>query len=217
MLTIHHLSDSRSQRIVWLLEELGLPYKIVLHQRDPETQSGPPAVKALHPLGKSPVLDDDGQRIVESGAIVEYILTRYGGGRLAPDPAGPDLMRYLEFLYLGVSSGMNPILIKVYARYHGLAGSDLERSVDGELDQLLRYIDDRLGNGPWLLGDLFTAADIQLSFVAELARSMGSITAYPAVMAWLDRLHSRPGFHRAIARGGPYIYAKPVILAQPET
>jgi len=120
MLTIHHLNDSRSQKIVWLFEELELPYEIVHYQREPVTLMGPPALKALHPLGKSPVLDDNGALICESGAITQYILTRYGGGRLSPDPAGPDQMRFLECLYFSVSAGMNPIMLKVFARSFGL-------------------------------------------------------------------------------------------------
>jgi glutathione S-transferase len=207
VLTLHHLENSRSQKIVWLLEELGLPYDIIHYARDPVTQMGPPELKAVHPVGKSPVLDDDGHLLVESGAITEYLVRRHGAGRLAPDPAGPDFMRYLEWLYFAVSAGMNPIMIKVYARAFGLAGGAMDASADAELARALGYIEDRLGDGPWLLGVMFSAADIQLSFVAELARALGSIDGYPKVTAWLARLHARPGFRAAIARGGSYIYA----------
>ncbi len=207
MLTVHHLENSRSQKIVWLLEELGLPYEIVHYSRDPLTQMGPPALKAVHPVGKSPVLDDNGQLLIESGAIVDYLVRRHGAGRLAPDPAGPDFMRYLEWLYFAVSAGMNPIMIKVYARAFGLAGGAMDAAADAELDRALGYIEDRLGDGPWLLGDMFSAADIQLSFVPELARALGSIAAYPRVVAWLARLHARPAFRAALERGGAYIYA----------
>jgi glutathione S-transferase len=207
MLTVHHLNDSRSQKIVWLLEELGLPYDIVHYQRDTVTQMGPPALKALHPLGKSPVLDDDGALLTESGAITAYILARYGNGRLAPDASGPDLIAFTEYLYFAVSAGMNPVMIKVYARAFGLGGGPMDAAADAELARALGYIESKLENGPWLLGDLFTAADIQLSFVPELARALGSIAAYPKIEVWLERLYERPAFKASILRGGPYKFA----------
>jgi glutathione S-transferase len=209
MLTVHHLNDSRSQKIVWLLEELGLSYDIVHYERDAATQMGPPALKALHPLGKSPVLDDDGALLTESGAITAYILARYGVGRLAPDPAEPNFMAFTEYLYFAVSAGMNPIMIKVYARAFGLGGGPIDAAADAELARALGYIESKLDHGPWLLGDLFTAADIQLSFVPELARALGSIDPYPRLEAWLNRLYARPAFERSIARGGTYKFAGP--------
>jgi glutathione S-transferase len=207
MLTVHHLNDSRSQKIVWLLEEVGLPYDIVHHERDRATLMGPPALKALHPIGKAPVLDDDGRLMIESGAITDYILSRHGKGRLMPDPAGPDWMPYLEWSHIAIAAGMNPIMIKVYARAFGLAGEPIDQAADAELDRILRHIDTTIATGPWLLGDLFTAADIQLSFVPELARSLGSIKGYPNVTAWLTRCHERPGFRASIIRGGRYGFA----------
>lgn len=210
MLTIHHLNDSRSQKIVWLLEELELPYAIVHHQRDPQTLMGPPELKALHPLGKSPVLDDDGALLSESGAITQYLLTRYGGGRLAPDPAGLGQLRFLECLYFAVSAGMNPIMIKVYARAFGLADSPLDAAASDELERALCYIETLLGDRDWLIGDEFTAADIQMSFIPELAREVGAGGDHPVIDAWQRRLYARPGFHRAIARGGAYSFAQPV-------
>jgi glutathione S-transferase len=210
MLTVHHLNDSRSQKIVWLFEELELPYEIVQYQREPVTLMGPPALKALHPLGKSPVLDDDGQLLSESGAISQYILTRYGSGRLAPDPAGPDQMRFLECLYFAVSAGMNPIMLKVFARSFGLTDSPLDSAATEELERALAYIEALLGDGDWLIGDLFTVADIQMSFIPELARAVGAAGDHPAIEAWQNRLYARPGFHRAIARGGHYSFAQPI-------
>jgi glutathione S-transferase len=207
MLTVHHLNDSRSQKIIWLLEELALPYDIIHYDRDPVTQMGPPALKALHPLGKSPVLEDNGALLTESGAITAYTLARYGKGGLAPDPAGPNFMPFTEYLYFAVSAGMNPIMIKVYARAFGLGGGPMDAAADAELARALAYIESKLDTGPWLLGDLFTAADIQLSFVPELARALGSIAAYPELEAWLDRLYERPAFKASILRGGPYKYA----------
>jgi glutathione S-transferase len=207
MLTVHHLNDSRSQKVIWLLEELGLSYDIVHYERDAVTQMGPPALKALHPLGKSPVLEDHGALLTESGAITAYILAHYGNGRLAPDPAGPNFMPFTEYLYFAVSAGMNPVMIKVYARAFGLGGGPMDTAADAELARALAYIESKMDNGSWLLGDLFTAADIQLSFVPELARALGSIDAYPKVKAWLDRLYERPAFKASILRGGPYKYA----------
>lgn len=210
MLTIHHLNNSRSQKIVWLLEELELPYELVSYQRDPVTLMGPPSLKALHPLGKSPVLDDNGQLLSESGAITQYLLSRYGAGRLAPDPTGPDHLRFLECLYFAVSAGMNPIMIKVYASAFKLSGSAMDQAATIELECALNYIESLLGDKNWLMGDLFTAADIQISFIPELARAVGAGGDHPKIEAWQRRLYARPGFHRAIARGGAYEYAAPI-------
>ena len=210
MLTLHHLNNSRSQKIVWLLEELELPYELVCYQRDAETLRGPAALKAIHPLGKSPVLDDDGTLLSESGAIVQYILDRYAPGRLAPDPAGPDHLRFLELLYFAVSAGMNPIMMKVYARAFGLTDTPLNVAASAELGVALGFLEQNLERGPWLLGELFTAADIQASFIPELARAVGSFTGHPRIAAWQARLYARPAFHRAIASGGAYAFAQPV-------
>ena len=209
MLTIHHLNDSRSQKIVWLLEELETPYAIVYHQRDPQTLIGPPALKALHPLGKSPVLDDDGQLLSESGAITQYLLARYGHGRLAPDPAGPAQMRFLECLYFAVSAGMNPIMIKVYARAFGLTGAPMDVAATGELETALSYIEKLLGDSEWLMGDIFTAADIQMSFIPELASAISAFNGHAKIAAWQKRLYARPAFQRSIERGGTYDFAAP--------
>jgi glutathione S-transferase len=210
MLTLHHLNDSRSQKILWLLEELELLYDIVSYQRDPVTLMGPPALKALHPLGKSPVLEDDGKLLCESGAITQYLLALYSAGRLAPDPVGPDQLRFLECLYFAVSAGMNPIMIKVYARAFGLTESPLDAAATDELERALGYIETLLGDHDWVMGDLFTAADIQMSFIPELARAVGAAGNHPRIEAWLRRLYARPAFHRSIERGGAYAFAKPV-------
>jgi glutathione S-transferase len=210
MITLHHLNNSRSQKIVWLLEELELPFELVSYQRDPVTLMGPPAIKALHPLGKSPVLDEDGCLVSESGAITQYLLSRYGEGRLAPDPAGPSQMRFLECLYFAVSAGMNPVMFKVYARAFNLVGEPIDRAASAELEQALGYIDTLLGDRTWLMGDLFTAADIQMSFIPELAKAVGAFSGHPTITAWQTRLYARPAFHRAIARGGAYDFAQPV-------
>lgn len=209
MLTLHHLNNSRSQKILWLLEELELPYELVCYQRDPQTLMGPPALKALHPLGKSPVLEEGGKLLSESGAITEYILTRYSKGRLAPDPAGPDHMRFVECMYFSVSAGMNPIMIKVYARAFGLTGAPMDVAATGELETALSYIEKLLGDSEWLMGDIFTAADIQMSFIPELASAISAFNGHAKIAAWQKRLYARPAFHRSIERGGTYDFASP--------
>jgi glutathione S-transferase len=209
MLTLHHLNNSRSQKILWLLEELELPYELVCYQRDPETLMGPPALKALHPLGKSPVLEEDGKLLSESGAIADYILNRYGNGLLAPDRAGPDYMRFVEAMYFAVSAGMNPIMIKVYARAFGLTGTPIDAAATGELETALSYIETLLGDSEWLMGDLFTAADIQMSFIPELASAISAFNGHAKIAAWQKRLYARPAFHRSIERGGTYDFAAP--------
>jgi glutathione S-transferase len=166
---------------------------------------GPPAIKALHPMGKSPMLEVDGRLLFESGAISDFILARYGKGRLMPDPQGADYLRYVELLYFAVASGMNPILQTLHARSRGHGEGD--DYLTAEMGRVLGYIELKLEPGPWLLGELFTAADIQLSFVAELANYLGSITAYPRVSDWLKLLTARAGFQRSIARGGDYGFA----------
>jgi glutathione S-transferase len=205
MLRVHHLNNSRSQKTLWLLEELDLPYEIVPYSRDAATMMGPPAIKALHPMGKSPVLEEDGRLLFESGAICDYILTRYGKGRLMPDRQSADYMPYVELLYFAVAAGMNPIMLTLHSRSRGHAGGD--EYLTAEMARVMTYIESKLEPGPWLLGDLFSAADIQLSFVAELANYLDPITDYPRVMAWLKRLTARPGFQRSIAKGGAYGFA----------
>jgi glutathione S-transferase len=205
MLRLHHLNNSRSQKSLWLLEELELPYEIVPYQRDPATMMGPPAIKALHPMGKSPVLEEDGRLLFESGAICDYILTRYGEGRLMPDRESADYLPYIELLYFAVASGMNPIMQLMHARARG--DTQVDGYVSAELARALGYIESKLEKGPWLLGGTFTAADIQLSFVAELANYIGLITDYPRVIDWLKRLTARPAFQRSIAKGGDYGFA----------
>jgi glutathione S-transferase len=205
MLRVHHLDNSRSQKTLWLLEELELPYEIVAYQRDAATMMGPPAIKALHPMGKSPVLEEDGRLLFESGAICDYILTRYGDGRLQPDRQSADYMTFVELLYFAVASGMNPILQSLHARSRGYNEGD--DYLTAEMARVLGYIESKLEGGPWLLGETFTAADVQLSFVAELAHYLDPITDYPRVMDWLERLTARDAFQRSIARGGEYGFA----------
>lgn len=208
MLTLHHLNNSRSQKILWLLEELELDYELVCYQRDSVTLMGPPALKAVHPLGKSPVLEEDGTFLSESGAITQYLLDRYGKGQLAPDPAGPDHVRFLESLYFAVSAGMNPIMIKVYASSFGLTGAPIDVAASAELETALSYIEVILDDREWLMGDQFTAADIQMSFIPELAAAVGAFEGHEKIRAWQSRLYMRPAFKRSIERGGIYNFVK---------
>ena len=207
MLKLHHLNHSRSSRVFWLLEELGLPFEVVFHERHPETRMGPPALKAAHPVGKAPVLETEDGTIVESGAIIDFILRRHGNGALAPANDSPDLLRYLEWMNIAVSIGTNPVMLKVYGLAAGLQGTEFDQRADSEFVSVLGYIEQSLEGRQWLLGDTFTAADIQVSFIAELARVLIGIDGYPNMVAWLTRCHARPAFQAFIAKGGAYAYA----------
>lgn len=207
MLKLHHLNHSRSFRVYWLLEELGLPFEVVRHERHPETRMGPPALKAAHPIGKAPALETEDGVMVESGAIIDYILRRHGDGGLVPADDSPDLMRYLEWMHIAVSIGTMPIMLKVYGLAAGLAGTAFDERADAEFTSVLNYIEQSLEGRDYLLGDRFSVADIQVSFVAELARALIGIDAYPNMQAWLGRVHARPAFRATIAKGGEYAYA----------
>lgn len=209
MLKVHHLNDSRAQKTVWLLEELALPYDLVPYRRHAVTMVAPPELKALHPVAKSPIIEDEGHVVIESGAITEHVIERHGDGRLAPAPGTDAHVRYRQWLYFAVSSGMNPIMIKVYARAFGLGGSPIDVAADAELAQVLSYVDASLAAGPYLLGEDFSAADIQMSFIPENAQTLVPIDGYRHIVAWLDRLHQRPAFRRSIERGGDYTLAGP--------
>ena len=203
MLKVHHLNNSRSQRIVWLMEELGLDYEIVPHQRDATTNLAPPELVAVHPLGKSPVFEDDQNKVAESGAIVEYVVDRYGGGRLRPDPKSKDQVAYIEWLHYAEGSAMLPLMLNLYVMRLGEAGAPLHPRIESEIANNLAYISGALGERPYLLGD-FTGADLQVSFVMEVARAFGKLAAYPNLAAYLERLHARPAFQRSLEKGGAY-------------
>jgi glutathione S-transferase len=203
MLKVHHLNNSRSQRIVWLMEELGVDYEIVPYQRDATTNLAPPELEAVHPLGKSPVFEDDDNKVAESGAIVEYVVDRYGGGRLRPDPKSKDHTAYIEWLHYAEGSAMLPLMLNLYVMRLGEAGAPLHPRIESEIANNLAYISSALGERPYLLGD-FTGADLQVSFVMEVARAFGKLAAYPNLAAYLDRLHARPAFQRSLEKGGAY-------------
>jgi glutathione S-transferase len=204
MIKVHHLNNSRSQRILWLLEELGLDYEIVKYQRDPQTMLAPPSLKAIHPLGKSPIFADDDHLIAESGAIVEYVIERYGDGRLAPHPASSEWPAYIEWLHYAEGSAMLPLMLALYVGRLGDAAAPLFPRIASETANNLSYIQQSLDGRDYLLGVAFTGADIQVSFVLEAAKSGGQLAAYPVLEAYLARLRARPPYQRAIEKGGEY-------------
>ncbi|NRD55742.1 glutathione S-transferase family protein [Corallococcus exiguus] len=202
MLKVHHLSESRSQRILWLLEELGLDYEVVRYERDPKTGVAPPELKAVHPLGKSPLVEDDGRVLAESGAIIESLIRKHGQGRLSPAPE--DLDRYTHFLHYAEGSAMLPIVQLLYVKRLGDAAAPIKPRIDSELKNHLDYLEGVLQGREYLVGNGLTGADIQLSFVLEAAKSFRLLAALPNLTAYLDRLHARPAYQRALERGGPY-------------
>ena len=203
MITVHHLNDSRSQRILWLLEELELPYEIRHYSRSPTTRLAPAELKAVHPLGKSPVITDRGQTIIESGAIVDYLIRRYGQGRLQPNPDSDEFDQYQQWLHYAEGSAMLPLMLRLYVVTRlGEAGAPLYPRIDSELANHLGYVNQALNGRDWLVGNAITGADIQMSFVAEAARGLRK--DYPQMDAWLKRMQERSAYQRAIERGGPY-------------
>jgi glutathione S-transferase len=206
VLTVHHLNQSRSQRILWLLEELGAPYDIKFYERDKTTNLAPPELKAVHPLGKSPVVTDEGQTIIESGAIVDYIIRKFGDGRLQPVEGTAQYTSYIEWLHYAEGSAMLPLMLKMYTGRLGEAGAPLQPRIDSEMANHLGYIEGALEGRDYLLGDL-TGADIQVSFVGELAAMFGQRANHPNIDAWVKRFQARPAYKKALERGGPYSFA----------
>ena len=205
MITVHHLNESRSQRILWLLEELAIPYDIKHYTRDAVTRLAPPELKAVHPLGKSPVLTDNGQTLIESGAIVDYLLRRHGKGYLRPATASADFESYNQWLHYAEGSAMLPLLLKLYVGRLGDAGAPLAPRINSEIANHLGYVNQALEGREWLVGDSLSGADIQMSYVGEAARGLRS--EYPNMDAWVKRFQARPAYRKALERGGPYSMA----------
>jgi glutathione S-transferase len=217
MLTVHHLNNSRSQRVLWLLEELGVPYDIVRYQRQP-TMLAPPELRAIHPLGKSPVITDNGNTIAESGAIIEYIVDSYGEGRLIPPPNTPERLRYTYWLHYAEGSAMPPLLLKLLFALmpkrapallrpllRKVADQVLVTLVNPQLQQHMAFWERALSKSQWFAGAEFSAADIQMSFPLEAAAARAGLEqGHPKAMAFLDRIHARPAYARALDKGGPY-------------
>jgi len=219
VITVHHLNNSRSQRILWLLEELGVPYEIKRYQRDPKTMLAPPELRAVHPLGKSPVITDGGLTLAESGAIIEYLADRYGAGTLMPAHGTPERLRCNYWLHYAEGSAMPPLLLKLVFRRvetapmpffvkpvaKGIAHKVQRSFVDPQLKLHLDYLEGELGKSEWFAGDTFSAADIQLSFPLEAFAARGGLDAsYPRLSAFLQRIHARPAYQRALQQGGEY-------------
>ena len=204
MIVVHHLNDSRSQRILWLLEELGLPYEIKTYQRDATTRLAPPELTAVHPLGKSPVVTEGGATIIESGAIIDYVLRHHGAGRLAPPVGTPDYEAHQQWLHYAEGSAMLPLMLNMYVARLGEAGAPLQPRIQGEMANHLGYVDRALAGRDYLMGKDLTAADIQMSFVGEVAGAFGQFANYPNIAAWVRRFQDRPAYRAALAKGGPY-------------
>jgi glutathione S-transferase len=222
MVIVHHLNNSRSQRVLWLLEELTVPYEVKRYERDAATMLAPPSLLAVHPLGKSPVMSDGAITVAESGAIVEYLVGTYGGGRLLPPPGTSERMRYTYWLHYAEGSAMPPLLLKlVFDRVAttpmpwpvSAIARRIASSVDGafigpQLRRHLDFMESELAVRPWFAGAEFTAADVQMSFPLEAARARGGLNeSRPKLMDFLRNIHARPAYRRALERGGPYSFA----------
>jgi glutathione S-transferase len=221
MITVHHLNNSRSQRVLWLLEELGVPYEVKRYERDPKTMLAPPALLAIHPLGKSPVIVDGTVTVAESGAVIEYLMDRYGAGRLIPAAGTPERLGYTYWLHYAEGSAMPPLLLKlvfdrvanapapwpVSAIARRIAGTVQNSFIGPQLKRHLDYMEAELTAHPWFAGNEFTAADVQMSFPLEAAKSRAGLNASrPRLWDFLERIHAREAYKRALERGGPYSF-----------
>ncbi len=217
-ITVHHLNNSRSQRILWLLEELGLEYEVKRYERNRETMLAPDSLREVHPLGKSPVITDGELTLAESGAIIEYLVERYGDGRLAPAPGSPDRLRYTYWLHYAEGSAMPPLVMQLVfnqidqktpfflspiARI--ITGEVKKTFIEPQIKQNLDYLEAELKKSTWFVSDEFTAADIQLSFPLEAASAYADLDeSRPQLMDFLKRIHARPAYQKALERGGAY-------------
>jgi glutathione S-transferase len=218
MIVVHHLNNSRSQRVLWLLEELGVAYEVKRYQREPSMRA-PASLRAVHPLGKSPIITDGGTTLAETGAIVEYLVERYGEGRLIPPPGTPARLRYTYWLHYAEGSLMPPLLMRlIVGRIAGpqvpwfarsiarrIAGTLNGSFVAPQLKLHLDYVESELAKSLWFAGDEFTAADVQMSFPLEAASARGGLDqSRPKIWAWLQTIHARPAYQRALEKGGAY-------------
>ena len=201
MLTVHHLNNSRSQRILWMLEEVGAEYDIVFYQRDETTMLAPPALKAVHPLGKAPIIDDEGIVVAETGAIVEYLAERYDALR---PPGTLERRRATYWSHFAEGSAMTPLLLKLYLSRMGDVAAPLLQRIDGQIAAISAYVQTELGDGEFLAGAELSTADIMMSYPLEAAIARGGADSFPGIVAYVDRLHARPAYQAALTRGGPY-------------
>jgi len=203
MLVVHHLNNSRSQRILWLLEELGAPYEIKFYQRNAETNLAPPELTEVNPLGKSPAITDGPLTLIESGAIVDYIQRKYGKGKLGPPAGEVAAETYNQWLHYAEGSAMLPMMLNLYVGRLGDAAEPLRPRIQSEMDNHLGYVDAALAGKDWLMGE-FTAADVQVSFVGEVARAFGQAQKHQNIAAWVARFQARPAYVRSLEKGGAY-------------
>lgn len=216
-LTVHHLENSRSQRILWLLEELGVPYEVKRYERDKTTSLAPPELRAVHPLGKSPVITDGKVTVAETGAIIEYLVGKYGEGKLAPKAGTQAHRDYIYWLHYAEGSAMPPLFMKlVFSRIPGgapalirpiakmITGRAQQRVTDPRIAENMAWWEQTLSEKPWFTGRSFTAADVMMSFPVEAANARFGLEKYPHVAAWLEKIHARPAYRRALEAGGPY-------------
>jgi glutathione S-transferase len=206
MIQVHHLNNSRSQRILWLLEELGLPYEIVKYQRDAQTNLAPPELEAVHPLGKSPVLVDGEDVVIESGAIIEYLARKYGDGRLLPAEGTPEALRHLQLMHYAEGSAMLPLMLRLYTGRLGDAAAPLQPRIESEIERHLGYLDRLLEGRSWFLGDELRAADVQLSFVIQAGGMLYGLEKFPNLARFREQIAKRPAYQKAIERGGAYAF-----------
>lgn len=218
MLIVHHLNNSRSQRVLWLLEELGVPYEIKFYQRDAKTMLAPPSLRKVHPLGKSPVIEDDGVIVAESGAIVEYLIERYGNSRFQPALGTPERLRYTYWMHYAEGSIMPlmvmslifntipkspmPFFVKPIAR--GISDKVTKTFLGPNIKNHLDFIEGELGKSEWFAGNELTGADFQMSFPLEAAVTRAGAANYPKIAAWLKKVHARPAYQKGLEKGGPF-------------
>ncbi len=222
MITVHHLNNSRSQRVLWLLEELEVPYEVRRYERDPETMLAPPSLRAVHPLGKSPVITEGEVTIAESGAVVEYLVSRHGGGRLVPQDGTPERLRYTYWLHYAEGSAMPPLLLRlVFDKIEsgplpffvkpialGISKKVNAAFIGPQIKTHFDFMEAELAKRDWFCGDEFSAADIQMSFPLEAGAQRGGVDGgRPRLRDFLSRIHARPAYQRALERGGPYDFA----------
>ena len=206
MITVHHLNNSRSQRVLWLLEELGVPYEIRRYERDRKTMLAPPELRQVHPLGKSPVVTVDGKTIAESGAIVELLIERFAPDRLAPPRGSDAYIDYIHWLHFSEGSAMLPLMLKLYTSLLGEAAAPLGPRIDAEIANHLGYMEGAIAGRAFFVGDGLTGADIQLSFTSEAAAARGALEPYPELTRHMKAMQARPAYRRALEKGGPYAY-----------
>ena len=222
MLVVHHLNNSRSQRVLWLLEELGVPYEIRKYERNAQTMLAPPELQKVHPLGKSPVITDGDVTVAESGAIIEYLVERYGNGRFSPAIGTPERLRWRYWMHFAEGSAMPPLLLKlifdkvesspmpffVKPIARAISGKVKAMMVTPNLNRQLDFMEGELAKSEWFVGNEFSAADVQMSFPIEAAAQRAGLDASrPKLMGYLKRIHARPAYKKALERGGPYSFA----------